>query len=61
MEWHNPGFARAGCHNPRERGCANLLFGKIFAENCMKLKEVGPRGGVFPSDPLGSVTATSLL
>ena len=25
------------------RGCANLLFGKNFAENCMKMKEYGPR------------------
>ena len=28
-----------------------LLFGKIFAENCMKIKEIGPRGSlVFPQD-----------
>ena len=24
----------------------NLLFGKIFAENCMKMKEIEPRVGV---------------
>ena len=24
---------------------ANLLFGKVFAENRMKMKEIGPRGG----------------
>ena len=24
----------------------NLLFGKIFAENCVKMKEIGPRVGV---------------
>ena len=30
----DPGFLR--------EGCANLLFGKIFAENCMK--EFGPKG-----------------
>ena len=23
----------------------NLLFGKVFAENCMKMKEIGPGGG----------------
>ena len=23
----------------------NLLFGKIVAENCMKMKEIGPGGG----------------
>ena len=33
--------------NPRE-DYANLLFGKIFAENCMKMKEFGPRGGLRP-------------
>ena len=25
-------------------GCANLLFCKVFAENCMKMKEFGPPG-----------------
>ena len=29
---------------PRKRGCANLSFGEMFAENCMKMKEIGPRG-----------------
>ena len=24
----------------------NLLFGKIFAKNCMEIKEIGLRGGV---------------
>ena len=31
-----------GSANPK--GGANLLFGKFFAQNCMKLKEIGPRG-----------------
>ena len=26
----------------RHRGVPNLLFGKICAENCMKMKEIGP-------------------
>ena len=26
---------------------ANLLFGNIFAENCMKMKEFGLTGGAF--------------
>ena len=30
--------------NPSVLG-KNLLFGKIFTENCMKMKEIGPRGG----------------
>ena len=25
--------------------CGNLLFGKIFAQNCMKMKEIGASGG----------------
>ena len=32
----------------------NLLFGKIFAENCMKMKEIEPRPGHIHSAPLGS-------
>ena len=28
---------------------ANLLFAKIFAENCMKLKEIGPNTPLDPS------------
>ena len=31
----------------------NLLFGKIFTENCMKMKEIGP-GAEVPSPPPGS-------
>ena len=31
------------CTNSRGR-CANL-FGKMFVENCMKMKDFGPRGG----------------
>ena len=30
------------------------LFGKIFAENCMKMKEIGPRGRVSLEAPLDS-------
>ena len=26
----------------------NLLFGKVFAENCMKMKEMGPTGDARP-------------
>ena len=28
-----------------------LLSGKIFDENCMKMKEIGPRGGARPWPP----------
>ena len=27
-----------------ERGCINLLLGKMFAKNCMKMKEIGHWG-----------------
>ena len=37
-----PGFPKGGA-NPRMG--ANLLFGKGFAENCMKMKEIRPEGG----------------
>ena len=35
----DPGFPRGA--NPRA-GCANQLFGKMSAKNCMKMKEIGP-------------------
>ena len=41
----DPGFPRGA---PTLVG-ANLLFGIIFAENCMKMKKIGPRGDVRPS------------
>ena len=27
------------------QGRVSLFFGQIFPENCMKMKEIGPRGG----------------
>ena len=38
----DPGFPRES-GNPRGE-IPNLLFGTIFAENCMKMNETGPRG-----------------
>ena len=35
----DPGF-------PRLNLSKNLLFSKIFTENCIKMKEIGPRGGL---------------
>ena len=46
----DPGFPREGRQLPI--GGANLLFCKFFAENCMKMSEFGPRGGVRLWDPL---------
>ena len=38
-----------------------LEVGKIFAENCMKMKEIGPTGGArdacIPSDPPMTMTS----
>ena len=31
---------------------AKFFFGKIFAEDCMKMKEIGPTGGARPWRPL---------
>ena len=39
----------------------NLLFGKIFTENCMKMNEIGPRGGAHLWHPLGSTNARILI
>ena len=43
-------FPDTGCQ-PLNWG-QNLLLGKIFAGNCMKMKEIGPRGGARPWHPL---------
>ena len=43
----DPGFPRAGGANP-QGGAANLLFGQNFPENCLKMKEFGPRGASLP-------------
>ena len=50
-----------GSANPRVGG-ANLLFGNIYAENLMKMKDIGARGGRVPSGPtLGSTTGNASL
>ena len=41
----DPGFSRVGGGNPRR--VTNLLFGIIFAENCMETKKNG-QGGAIP-------------
>ena len=49
-----------GCANFRGR-CVNL-FGKSFVENCMKMKEIGPRGGhASLAPPLGSANECKLI
>ena len=46
-----PEFLRQG----RKRG-PRLLFGKVFAETCMKIKEIEPSVGAWPWCPLGCAT-----
>ena len=42
----DPGFTRRGCQPLNLR--KNLLFCWIFAKNCMKMKETGPRDELTP-------------
>ena len=47
----DPGFpiqGWGGCANPK-RGGTNLLFDKIYAKNCIEIKEIGP--GCVPMAP----------
>ena len=46
-----PGLSLGGCTNSHS-GCANLLFRIFWAENCTKMKELGPRGGGISGAPL---------
>ena len=39
------GISRISLGGGRGEECTNLLFDKSFAKICMKIKEVGPRGG----------------
>ena len=53
----DPGFSQGGCANSR----IGIIF-KLFAENCMKMKEFRPGGGGWrgrrvPGDPLRSANA----
>ena len=54
----DPGFSSGG-GAPTPKGA--IIF-QFFAENCMKMKEFGPRGGGggrVPGAPLGSANACS--
>ena len=41
-QWRIQDFPEGSANS--QSGCANLLFCNYFAENCMKMKEFGPRG-----------------
>ena len=43
-----------GYTNPKVGG-ANLLFGQIFTENCMKMKEIWPTGRARAPAPLDPI------
>ena len=44
VQWRIQDFPEEGGANPQGGG-ANVLFGQKIPENCMKMKEFGPRGG----------------
>ena len=47
----DPGFTRRVKGEPSPKRGANLLFGKTFAKNCMKLTEIGVMEGTFLTPP----------
>ena len=53
----DPGFHK-GNANTRGGG-KNILFGKFYAEKCMKLKGIEPRGSVATSNKSDTDNATS--
>ena len=58
----DPGFPEGEGHQPLSLG-ENLIFGKIFAGNCMKMKEIGS-GRTSPTqslDPPMSLIRTKYL
>ena len=56
----DPGFPRRGGGGVLARRPGvwdkNLFFDKNFAENCMKMKEIGQRDGKCPQGPLCSAS-----
>ena len=52
----DPGFPTKGGANPMGDGSSYYLT-KILPKNCMKMKEIGPKEGVCPSQPIGSANA----
>ena len=49
-------FLRGGVLTPKV-GVLTYYFAIFLAENCMKMKEFGPKGGRVPGGPLGSPNA----
>ena len=46
--WRPPG--EEGAQNP-DRGASTYYLAIFFTKNCMKMKEIGPRGGIGPLSP----------
>ena len=60
----DPGFPRqgGGGGSPTPQfGVKNLSFSKIFAENCMKMKEIGPGACVLAPPSPGSANACGII
>ena len=58
----DPGFSRrGGGASTLEFGGKKLLFGKIFAENCMIMKLDQEREGRVPSAPFGSANGSNMV
>ena len=49
IQWWIQDFPYGGANS--QRGWANLLFGQLFAEKCMKMKKFGPGGSASPAPP----------
>ena len=55
-------ISQMGRCQPLNLGWKTLLFGKIFTEKCMKMKEIGPKGEeAISSAVLGSANEFSLV
>ena len=53
MQWRIQDFPDRGAPTPKML-MKSILFGKISAENCMKMKEIGQEGERLPSAHFGS-------
>ena len=57
----HPGFSDGGRGRQPVSLGQKLLFDKVFAKNCMKMKESGPRGGIPRAGPLDPPMRTVFL
>ena len=57
----DPGFPRWGRQPPRRKRKSIRSIWQDFCQNCMKIKEIGPRGARVPSAPFGSANGECLI